>query len=54
MDQRCDQNTNCDDQTDERNCKIVHVNPDQYQKVTCFIVVSIIVTFDRISDHLHF
>ena len=29
---RCDQKADCDDQTDEASCQIVHLNPEQYLK----------------------
>merc|ERR1719397_2296512 len=32
MERRCDQKADCDDQTDETSCQIVHVNPVQYLK----------------------
>ena len=30
---RCDQNFDCNDMSDEADCRLVHVNPKQYQKV---------------------
>ena len=30
---RCDQKADCDDESDEASCQIVHINPDQYLKV---------------------
>ena len=29
---RCDQKADCDDQSDEASCQIVHLNPEQYLK----------------------
>ena len=30
---RCDQKADCDDESDEASCQIVHISPDQYLKV---------------------
>ena len=34
MVKRCDLKLDCDDMSDESDCRLVHVNPKQYQKVT--------------------
>ena len=31
---RCDQKADCEDQSDEASCQIVHLNPEQYLKVS--------------------
>ena len=38
---RCDQKADCDDQSDEASCQIVYFNPDQYLKVSVFVISQI-------------
>ena len=34
---RCDQKLDCGDMSDEADCRLLHVNPNQYQKVDRFV-----------------
>ena len=36
MEQRCDQSSDCGDQSDEAGCMLVHLNPQQYLKVAFY------------------
>ena len=51
MVKRCDQKLDCDDMSDEADCRLLHVNPNQYQKVDHIVQPTRLILF-RTSHHL--